>query len=84
MCYAPHVGPIKAGMTRYPMRARSLILLGIALLTTAASFIRGLDAIGGGILRPLGAVLMIAFFIDLFTANEIAAYNEQTGADQNH
>ena len=64
-------------MTKIPK-----IFLTISIIAFASSFTEAGGNIGWGILRPVGAVAFIAFFITNLLAKESALYEEEQRAKQ--
>lgn len=59
------------------MTKTSKIFLTISIIALASSFTEAGGSIGWGILRPIGAVAFIAFFITNLLAKEVALYEEE-------
>jgi hypothetical protein len=62
-------------MTKIPK-----IFLTISIIAFASSFTEAGASIGWGILRPVGAVAFIAFFITNLLAKEMALYEQEERA----
>jgi hypothetical protein len=64
------------------MTKTSKILLTISVTAFVLSLTEAGSSIGWGILRPVGAVAFIAFFISNLLAKEMALYDEEERAKQ--
>src|SRR5687768_16522976 len=62
------------------MTRTSKIFLTISIIAFASSFTEAGSNIGWGILRPVGAVAFIAFFISNLLAKEMALYEQEERA----